>query len=63
MSRRRPSRTTRECFTPWKRPYDTREAAEEVLDKIISASRHGLKIPTRSYQCPACLAWHLTSKE
>lgn len=63
MSRRRPSRTTRECFTPWKRPYDTREAAEEALDQIVSASRHGLKIPTRSYQCPACLAWHLTSKE
>ncbi len=63
MSRRRPSRTTRECFTPWKRAYATKTIAEEALDSILSASRHGLKTPTRSYLCPACHAWHLTSKE
>ncbi len=63
MSRRRPSRSTRECFTPWKRAYATFDDAEAALDGILAASCHGLKTPTRSYRCPACHAWHLTSKE
>lgn len=63
MSRRRPSRTTRECFTPWKRAYADEASAEVALEQIVSASRHGLKTPTRHYRCPACHAWHLTSKE
>ncbi len=63
MSRRRPSRTTRECFPPWKARFATEESAEQMLDKILSNTRHGLKTPKRSYHCPACHAWHLTSKE
>lgn len=63
MSRRRPSRTKKTCPTPWKSRWVAQEGAEDMLDEILSNTRHGLKTPRRSYRCPGCGYWHITSKE
>lgn len=44
-----------------KSTFDSREQADATLEFI---ERHPttIKIPTRSYLCPRCFRWHVTSR-
>ncbi|RYC69612.1 hypothetical protein EQG79_13495 [Spirosoma sordidisoli] len=44
-----------------KKTYDSREAAQRHLKKILG-SRGRNKKPCRSYRCECCGRWHLTSQ-
>ncbi|MBO0947537.1 hypothetical protein [Fibrella forsythiae] len=44
-----------------KRPFDTRQAASEVIYYLKRSSSRD-KIPRRTYFCRYCSAWHLTSE-
>lgn len=41
--------------------YETQELAEASLARI-KANPHTEVVPTRTYLCPTCAKWHLTSK-
>lgn len=43
-----------------KRRYPNRKIAE--IERKIINMRNGAEVLTRSYHCPHCRGWHLTSK-
>lgn len=45
-----------------KRRYITRTQADAALGRIWSTPRSGRRLETRTYHCPTCNGWHLTSK-
>lgn len=53
------------CLVTGKRQFRDRIAADFMLRNIALDRRDGLadhRRETRTYQCPHCKAWHLTSK-
>jgi hypothetical protein len=52
-----------------KRTFATKSEADRVLTWLQFMKRKGrlksnaLTVPTRSYQCPRCSAWHMTTHE
>jgi hypothetical protein len=52
------------CSIVGKRGYATQDVADAALAEIRAAGRMGKggRIETRSYECPWCGRWHLTSK-
>lgn len=53
--------------TSGKRPFATEELARAELGKAQWRRRQGPgykpgRVETRTYECPACGAWHLTAK-
>lgn len=52
---------TKQCSSGKKR-YTGPQQAEEVLHGIWSRARPGRRLETRSYLCPGCNGWHLTSQ-
>jgi hypothetical protein len=43
-------------------PYPSQERAEEVLGEIWARVKPGRRLECRTYECPDCGHWHLTSK-
>ncbi|NUR27925.1 MAG: hypothetical protein HOV83_19130 [Catenulispora sp.] len=41
--------------------YTSADAAHTALALIARSSEHGKRIPVRTYSCPGCDGWHLTS--
>ncbi|OAD97740.1 hypothetical protein [Arthrobacter sp. OY3WO11] len=54
------------CLVTGKRQFRDRIAADFMLRNIALDKRDGIladhRRETRSYQCPHCKAWHLTSQ-
>jgi hypothetical protein len=51
------------CARNAKYCYPTQEAAEKVRRSIVALGHYKAhKRPRRSYECPWCSCWHLTSK-
>lgn len=50
------------CRTGKKRYHD-QDAARQAIASIVRLHPGRGKLPQRSYQCPFCNGWHLTSQD
>lgn len=50
------------CPVTGKARYRSEGSAESVLSTIWSTPNPGRRLERRSYMCPHCEGWHLTSK-
>lgn len=49
------------CPTPNKKPYDTKQQAENARFSQVSSCQPGRNFAVRSYECP-CGKYHISSK-
>jgi hypothetical protein len=56
------SRQRRNCGGRQRLAFDKEEEAQSFLDREAHRNRVTGQTPIRSYRCPRCHRWHVTSK-